>query len=309
MTSEKYVRQDAAFKTTDGITLRGWYYFPSNIAVPVPAIVMAHGFGAIKEHFAFRFAEVFAAAGFAVLLYDHRGFGGSEGLPRHEIDPWQQIHDERDAITWLTLQPGVNAERLGVWGTSYSGGHALVLGAIDKRIKCVVAQVPTISGYQQSLRRVRPNEIAAMRKNFQADRKARYLGEAPAMRAIVPQNPGDPAINTGEDARAFYLSVADKVTEQVWKNAVTLRSAELSSEYEPGIYIPRIAPTPLLMIVADQDDVTPTDLALDAYRIALEPKQLAIISGGHFDPYQQKFHDASSAARDWFLKFLPQHQV
>ena len=190
MTPQAFVREDAAFQTSDGTLLKGWYYRPEGVAGPLPALVMAHGFGAIKEHFAFRFAEVFATAGLAVLLYDHRGFGESGGLPRQEIDPWQQINDERDAITWLSLQPDVDAARIGIWGTSYSGGHAMVLAAIDKRIKCVVAQVPTISGYQQSLRRVRPDEIAAARRNYEADRKARYRGEAPVMRALVPPSPG-----------------------------------------------------------------------------------------------------------------------
>ncbi|MFG1456276.1 alpha/beta fold hydrolase [Xanthobacter sp. VTT E-85237] len=149
--------------TSDGARLVGTLYTPPNHADHGAAIVMSHGFAALAAHFLWRFAEAFAAAGFAVLVYDHRNFGGSSGEPRHEIDPWQQIRDARDVITWLSLQPGVNSDRIGLWGSSYSGGHALVLGAIDRRIACVVAQVPTISGYQQSLRRVRPDAIAAAR--------------------------------------------------------------------------------------------------------------------------------------------------
>lgn len=304
--NKDYQRRDAEFKTSDDTILRGWYYLPHDQSTRgrVPAIVMAHGFGAIKEHLASRFAEVFAASGFAVLLYDHRGFGSSGGLPRHEIDPWQQIRDERDAITWLGFQPEVDPDRIGIWGTSYSGGHALVIGAIDRRIKCVVAQVPTISGYQQSLRRVRPSDILAVRRNYEQDRRNRYRGEEPALRAIVAQNPGDACINVGDDAREFYLRIEGSISSDIWNNYVTLRSTEMSSEYEPGIYISRIAPTPLLLIVADQDDVTPTDLALDAYRMALEPKRIEIIDGGHFSPYQENFEQASSAAKHWFTRFL-----
>ncbi len=85
---------------------------------------------------------------------------------------------------------------------------------------------------------------------------------------------------------------------------MTLRSTEMSSEYEPGVYVHRITPTSLLMIVAENDDVTPSDLALDAYRQALEPKELVLIKGGHFSPYDEKFEIASQAALRRLRKHL-----
>jgi len=90
-----------------------------------------------------------------------------------------------------------------------------------------------------------------------------------------------------------------------WRNEVTLRSAEMSREYEPGTWVARISPTPLLMIVASQDTLTPTDLALEAYNRALEPKRLIMLPGGHFDPYTGAGFEASSTvARDWFVQHL-----
>ena len=99
------------------------------------------------------FAEAFAADGFVVLLHDHRTFGASDGTPRQDVDPWQQIADWRRAVSFLESRSQVDAGRIGLWGTSYAGGHAIVLGATDCRLRCVVAQVPTISGYEQGLRR------------------------------------------------------------------------------------------------------------------------------------------------------------
>ncbi len=293
-------RSDIAFQAGDGTTLRGWLYRPETNGTPhtpTPGVVMTHGFAAVKEHHLDAFARRFSALGLTVLLYDHRNCGASDGFPRYELDPWQQIRDTRDAITWLCAQPGIDRERIGLWGSSYSGGHALVLGAIDRRVRCVVAQVPTISGYQQSLRRVRPDAIAAMRDGFDADRVARFRGAEPATRAVVPARPGDPAVYPGDDARAFYLSAEP---DRSWPNAVTLRSLEMASEYEPGVYVPRITPTPLLMIVADRDDVTPTDLALEAFGNAREPKKLVLVRGGHFSPYGEKLDESSGAASDWF---------
>lgn len=78
----------------------------------------------------------------------------------------------------------------------------------------------------------------------------------------------------------------------------------MAREYEPGIYAPRISPMPLLMIVADRDTITPTDLALATFECALYPKELVMLSSGHFSPYVDLFAIASGAARDWFVEHL-----
>ena len=154
-------RQDVEFPVEGGVTLRGWLFIPDGPA-PHPAITMAHGFAGVKEHGLERFARAFTDAGFVVLVHDHRGFGASDGAPRFDVDPWVQIADWRRAISFLENQPFVDADRIGLWGSSYAGGHAIVLGASDRRLRAVVAQVPTISGYQQSLRRVAPDQVPAL---------------------------------------------------------------------------------------------------------------------------------------------------
>ena len=140
------MRRDIEFRTEDGVILRGWHYLPER-AGSTPTVVMAHGYSAVKEMYLDRFAEVFAEAGIGAVVFDNRNFGASDGQPRQEIDPWQQIRDYRDAITWASDLPEVDAERIGIWGSSYSGAHVLVVGATDRRVKCVVAQVPLISGH------------------------------------------------------------------------------------------------------------------------------------------------------------------
>lgn len=91
------MRQEIAFNA-EGVTLRGWFYLPERTAGPVPTIIMAHGFSAVKEMYLDAFAEVFAHAGFGALVFDNRNFGASDGEPRQEIDPWQQVRDYRHAI-------------------------------------------------------------------------------------------------------------------------------------------------------------------------------------------------------------------
>ncbi len=102
-------RRDVEF-CSEGDLIRGWFY-PGGGA---GAIVMAHGYGAVKEMFLDRYAEVFAAAGFAVLVFDYRRLGASDGCPRQEIEPAAQIEDYRNAITWISAQDGVDPARIGV---------------------------------------------------------------------------------------------------------------------------------------------------------------------------------------------------
>ncbi len=127
------MRNDIAFKTTDGTTLRGWHYLPAGSG-RYPTIVMAHGFSAVKEMYLDKFAEAFMQAGFASIVYDNRNLGASDGQPRQELDPWLQVRDYSDAITFARSLEQTDAERIGVWGSSYSGGHVLVVAAIDRRV-------------------------------------------------------------------------------------------------------------------------------------------------------------------------------
>jgi fermentation-respiration switch protein FrsA (DUF1100 family) len=293
-------RLDVKFPADGGIDLAAWLFLPQGPG-PHPAISMAHGFAGTRNHGIERFAEAFAAAGFVVLLHDHRNFGQSGGQPRGDIDPWRQIGDWRRAISYLETRPEVDASRLGLWGTSYAGGHAIVLGATDRRLRCVVAQVPTISGYEQGLRRVPPDALPALEHAFNEDERGQLRGEPPRRQAVVSADPSIPAAYRSQDAIDFYLQ---PVPAGLWNNEVTLRSTRAARMYEPGNWITRVSPTPLLLVVARDDRRTVTDLALQAYERALEPKHLVLIPGGHFDPYLGAFPRAEAAATAWFREHL-----
>lgn len=297
------MRKDIAFTTEDGVTLRGWLYQPDNGVGPFPTIVMAHGFSATREMHLDDFAAVFAKGGFAALVYDNRNLGASDGEPRGEIVPYQQIQDYRDAITFASTLPEVDADRIGVWGSSYSGAHVLVVAALDRRVRCVVSQVPLISGLENGRRLIRADTIAGLRSMIDADRAARYKGEAPAMIPVVAEEPGQPCVLPTDDSTAFFLGMRERAT--TWRNAVTLRSVELFLEYEPHVYIPQISPTPLLLVVAAGDHLTVSDLALKAYEKALEPKRLLLLPGGHFEAYTGETFVRNSAEQlAWFKTHL-----
>src|SRR5277367_6606411 len=130
-------KRGVEFRGQDGVILRGLLFLPEPKAKQRPAITMTHGYAGVKEHGLERFAQAFADAGFVVFLHDHRNFGGSEGEPRGDINPWNQIADWRHAISFLESCPEVDRSRIGLWGTSYSGGHAIIMGATDRRLRAV----------------------------------------------------------------------------------------------------------------------------------------------------------------------------
>jgi fermentation-respiration switch protein FrsA (DUF1100 family) len=295
-------RRDIEFDA-EGVTLRGWFYPGENAAGPAPTVVMAHGFSAVKEMYLDSFAEFFAAAGLNALVFDNRNFGASDGEPRQEIDPWAQVRDYRHAITYATTLPEVDSARIGVWGSSYSGGHVLVVAAIDRRVKAVVSQVPLVSGHDNVRALVRADFLAGFREQFDADRLARFRGEPAAMVPVVDENPLAPSALPTADSWQWFTETG-MTRAPAWRNEVTLRSVEMFAEYEPKTYLPYISPTPLLLLPAHGDHLVPAELTIAAYEQAREPKKLVILPGGHFDAYVKGFADAGGHARDWFVQHL-----
>ncbi|KAH8892207.1 DltD N-terminal domain protein [Thozetella sp. PMI_491] len=282
-------RTDVEFKTSDGVILRGWLYTPESVtsaSCPLPCLVMCHGFSAVKEMYLDAFSERFTSQlALACLVYDNRGFGTSDvapGQPRQDIIPAMQMSDLSDAITYAQSLPEVDADRIGIWGSSYGGGHVLHVGATDRRVKAVISQVPLVNGWDNFNRLVRPDISEVMTKSFEQDRLARAMGQACATLPVTAEKPEQPSAFPTVEIHTFF---AEWEKKSRWKNEVTLRSLESLRAYDPSGWIHRISPTPLLMVVAERDTVTPTDLALAAYTKAHEPKELQVLPGGHLGVY------------------------
>ena len=277
--------------------------FPSTLASP-DHVRSTHGFSAIKEMRLDAYAEVFCDAGLACLVYDNRGLGTSgtaPGRPRQEIDPWEQVRDYQHAITAAQARPDVDAARIGVWGSSYSGAHAYVVGAIDRRVKAVCGQVPLVSGRRAFEMLIRIDLWEPTWQLLAADRLARARGEAPIMLPVVDPDPTSQCALPTADSWQFF----SEYEGTTWRNEVTLRSLELFQGYEPGDYLKLISPTPLLMVVAPNDRLVAGEIACAAFDTAAQPKKLVLLPGGHFDAYVGRgFEISSGAARDWFVEHL-----
>jgi hypothetical protein len=295
------MREDVSFGCF-GDTVRGWYW-PGRPGTRSPAILMAHGLSAVKEQRLAPFAEAFAAAGFAVLVIDFRCLGASDGEPRGQVIAQRQHDDLRAALAWLSARPDVDRGRIGLWGTSFSGGHALFLGGLDPRVGAVVAQVPAVSVARCFEALVGVQAFAGLLQMLSEEQAARASGGEPAAIPVVDAAGGAQALGT-PDAIAWFLDTAREAPG--WVNSITLESVARAVEYVPETFIERIAPRPLLVIAAEQDSLIPVEFIRAAMARAGEPKRLEVWPCGHFDLYQtEPWHGrAVAAARDWFVAAL-----
>ncbi len=279
------------FFESEGTALCGWLARPPGEG-PHPLVILAHGLSGIIDLDLAEYAQVFVAGGYACFAYDHRNWGRSAGWPRSETDPWRQVADMREAISYVRTLPGIDAERIGLWGTSYAGGHALTVSALDRRVRCVVSQVPLTSGSRTFASWVPLDKQAGFLSRIAADRDARRRGALPAT---------TPAAAKGSETAEW---VASKDTSGRYRNELTLRSFDLLRTYEPMSFVPSIAPTPLMMIIAARDTTTPTAWQEETFASAGGPKKLLTIDCRHYDVYMGKLEEAAQAALGWYREHL-----
>jgi uncharacterized protein len=270
-------RLDVEFVSGDAVC-RAWLYLP-NAQEPAPVIVMAHGFGGIREMRLDAFAERFCAAGYACLVFDYRHFGASGGQPRQLLAVDRQLADWSSAIEFARGRPDIDRRRIVLWGTSFSGGHVITTAARNAGIAAVIAQCPFTDGLASVLA-MSPGAAVNAGARAVIDVIAERLGNEPIMVPIVGP-PHSRAMMTAPDALpAMQALVPDGV---VWRNEVAARVALRILTYRPGRDIARVG-SPLLLCVCEAGSVTPAAATLRHARRA--PKgEVRLYPEGHFDIY------------------------
>jgi fermentation-respiration switch protein FrsA (DUF1100 family) len=246
--------------------------------------VMAHGFAGTREMRLPAFAERFAERGFAVLLFDYRSFGDSAGEPRNLVAPKRHVADWRAAVEHARSLPGVDGDRLGVWGSSFSGGHALVTAAREDA-DAYVGQVPFYDGA-----RTLPYLIEQSGLSFAVDAtKAaiddfarKYTLREPRYIPVVGQPDELAALNTPGSESGYREIVPDDMDEDEW-NRCAARILLTVGTYRPIEHADRVD-CPALVVEAAQDQLVPAS-AVDATVRKLDDVERLRIDGDHFDPY------------------------
>ena len=301
------MRRDVEFQSK-GTTCRGWLITPDKGTGPFPTVVMAGGWCYVREIVMPHYADFMVEAGLACMIFDYRRLGASDGAPRQHLDPWDQIEDYKNAISFLEEQPEVDADRIGAWGISYSGGHVLIIAANDPRVKAIVSNIPVVDGYP-NMRRVQGEQrFGRLVELIMDDRKNRYRNEAD--RGYIPMSSPDwNTLSTWPFPDVTQIFQTIKETEApLHDHRSTIESVELLMNYTVFPHARRILSTPTLMIVAENDEKTLWDLEIDAFNVipTVQKKLTVLPDVSHMSLYSQRSHlqVAGEAAASWFTEHL-----
>ena len=260
---------------------QAWLYLPEG-PMPHPVIVMAHGVGGIRQMRLDAYAERFAAAGYACLVFDYRHFGASGGEPRQLLDIKLQLADWAAAIAYARSRADLDPARVVLWGTSFGGGHVIVAAARDGNVAATISQCPFTDGLASVLA-MDPRTSVKVTARAVRDLIAAGLGRPPVM---VPTAgpPGSAALMTAPDAVPGYLGLVDDEARAAgFDNQVAARVVLNIVRHRPGRKAKKVN-CPILFAVCETDSVAPAKATLRHARTA--PRgEIRLYPAGHFDIY------------------------
>lgn len=299
--------RDVEFQS-EGVTLRGHLYTPEGDG-PFPTVVMAGGWCYVKELVQPTYAERFVEAGLACLVFDYRRFGDSEGTPRQHLDPWDQIEDYKNAITYAEGLDEVDADRIAVWGISYSGGHALIVGATDPRVKCIVSTIPVVDGFLNMQMVHGALGFRRLQEAVLEDRRRRSQTGDHGYLPMSSTKPADELCTWPFPEVTEVFNTLRETTSPNHEHRNTVASVELLMNYSVFPYLDRIISTPTLMIVAEGDDITLWQRETEAFNaIATTTKRRYVVSDtSHMTLYSNK--SQLEIAADQGGRWLEEHLV
>jgi dienelactone hydrolase len=273
-------RADVRIGTASGDEIEAWVYRPEGEG-PHPAIVLAHGFAAVKAGGLAPFAEQFCREGFLAIAFDYRQWGGSTGEPRDAVSVPRQREDYRSVLDWAFAQPDVDPNRVVVWGTSFSGLHAVEIAATDARLCAAIAQCPLVDGLA-GVTMVPPGRSLRLFAVGLWDRVGGLLGR-PSRYIPAGVAPGEFGFIANAQA-VEGLDIIRPKDGSEWHNRVAARSVLGIASHRPVRKAADIR-CPILVVVAEDDTIAPKAPALRLAERA--PKgELYRSRGGHYGTYQ-----------------------
>lgn len=273
-------------------------WLPKGVSKP-PVIVMAHGFGALKSWGLPAFAERFVKAGFAVYLFDYRGFGRSGGQPRNVVDGKEHVKDWIAAVDAVRQRPDVDGQRVGLWGTSYSGGAVLAVAAQKPdAIKAVSSQVPFVSGWSSALNY--PIKYQLQATWYGLHDVVRGDQQTPLYVPTIAEH-GFAALICPECWQG-YGKIVPAGDERF--GVVAARVFLSLPFYSPGSRADEIK-APVLLIAADHDGLIPINGVRKVAKQIAHVDYVELKGADHFAPYTGAvFEDVSSRQVAFFKKSL-----
>ena len=293
-------RREVHFKVKED-AISAWLYLPVTGDSKLPCIVMANGTGGTKDMLLEEYARRFQTAGMAVLSFDYRGFGGSEGQPRQLIWIPRQLEDYAAAIDYARDLKEIDPQRIALWGTSLSGGHVITTSARDHSIACVVAQCPGVDGRasaKHAFKTMGLKYLLRMVVHGQRDWVRGLLGLSPHRIPIVGK-PGSFGLLTMPGELAFF----EQFAPETYVNEVCARILIRADKYRPIKYANSVR-CPVLMQVCEKDVIIPLSSSRETEKLLGTYAEARYYPIGHFDIYRGEYFE--NAVKDQ-IAFLQKH--
>ncbi|HEY7773870.1 MAG TPA: alpha/beta fold hydrolase [Marinagarivorans sp.] len=276
---------------SQGSNIAADLYLPPDITQPVPLIVMCHGFCGVKELLLPAFAEQFQSTGFAVIAFDYRGFGASEGEVGR-LEPRLQIEDIKATLDFAVQMSIIDSDKIALWGTSFGGANAIVAATEDARVKCLAVQVTFGDGER------------VVTGALNDDEKTKLFASLDKMAARKTESGKEmwvPIAKVLSDAqsKAFYHRYADEFP--ALKTKIPFLTTAQTLTHKPEAYLSDLN-VPLHITVAEQDGVNPPAESHSLFEKAKQPKALlSLPEASHYDVYQgELLQQVASAQIAWF---------
>ncbi len=285
---------------SEGFKLYGDIYTPDGLAPGEKraAVLLCHGYTGVKDLYLPDNAASLNRAGYVAMTFDYKGWGNSEGT-RSRLAPYGRVMDVQAAMTFLGLQPEVDEERIGIYGTSYGGAIVTWVGAVDSRAKCIVSVVGIGHGARWMSRVRRVDEWFDLRERSKKDREARAVTgkseQVDRSEILLP------------DRQSAELAAAARRNNPAAVGTIPLEYVDDTIGFNPEWIVHEVSPRPILFITSDNDRLVLPEESEQLYARAKEPKKLVVLKGyGHYEVYvEPAFTEVMDAALDWFGQYLP----
>jgi pimeloyl-ACP methyl ester carboxylesterase len=272
-----FKRKDIDFYSNK-IRCAAWLYLPEEIVNP-PVVIMAHGLGAERTFRLPEYAERFTKKGLAVFLFDYRYFGDSQGTPRNLINPYKQLRDWQAAVAHVRTLSGINTSKIALFGTSFSGGHVIVIASRDPDIAAIVSQVPYIDSFSSISLVSWPDMIKGM--FYSVKDLFRMLTFRTPYYVPIVADPGTYAFMNTPDARPGYLALVPEGSS--WENKVPARLGLTIGGYRP-VKVAHKVKCPTLLLLAEEETLISIEMT-EKTAAKIPDCTFIRLPGGHFDQY------------------------
>ena len=285
---------------SEGYKLCGDVYIPDGLSPGETraAVLLCHGYTGVKDLYLPDNARVLNEHGYVVMTFDYKGWGDSEGV-RSRLAPYSRVMDVQAAMTFLGMQPEVDPDKIGLYGTSYGGATVVWVGAVDPRAKCIVSVVGVGHGARWMSRVRRVDEWFDLQERSAEDRKKRAAtGKSEYVERSEILLP---------DRQSAELAAAARRLNPSAVNTIPLEYIDDTIGFNPEWVVDKISPRPVLFITSDNDRLVLPEESEQLYAHAKEPKKLVVLHGpGHYEVYAEPaFSEVMAATMDWYKEHLP----